>query len=323
MYPIFVTNNETKEPIPSMPGQFRWGVKQLDELIAPLVDKGLKSVLLFGVLSDSALKDGEGSYSAKASNPVRLALNHLRTKYPQLLLATDVCLCAYTHHGHCGVLHSNGLIDNARSIARLAEMARAFADSGAHVIAPSDMMDGRVGAIKHALQQGGHDGTVAVMSYAAKFASVFYGPFRDAASSGAQFGDRTKYQLPPMSRSLATRAMQRDLAEGADMIMVKPGGPYLDIVRDAKNLNSNVPIAIYHVSGEYAMLWHAAQAGAFELQTAVMETLGGFKRAGANILITYYTPSVLSWLKQQPPSSPATNPKQPTPASSTASFWKS
>jgi porphobilinogen synthase len=203
----------------------------------------------------------------------------------------------YTSHGHCGILKSDHTVDNAASIARLAAIAVAYAAAGAHLIAPTDMMDGRVGAIKAGLRAAGHGSTVAVMSYAAKFASCFYGPFRDAAHSGMSFGDRSLYQLPPGSASLALRAVARDVEEGADFVMVKPGGPYLDICRDVVAA-SPVPVAVYQVSGEYAMLWHAAAAGAFDLRRAVMESLVAFRRAGVTVIITYYAPRVLEWLKQ-------------------------
>jgi porphobilinogen synthase len=254
----------------------------------------------------------------------------------------DLCLCGYTDHGHCGIL-SGRAIDNAASVARLAEVAVAFAAAGAHVIAPSDMMDGRVGAIKAALRGAGMGGRVAVMSYSAKFASCMYGPFRDAAHSGMAFGDRSLYQLPPGSRSLALRALQRDVEEGADFVMVKPGGPYLDVCRDAAE-RCGVPVAAYQVSGEFAMLHHAAAAGAFELRRAVMESMTGFRRAGVrregpppprlprllgrrltspplppahtqsfatpaprncciaqvSVIITYFAPQILEWLKAPP-----------------------
>jgi porphobilinogen synthase len=197
-------------------------------------------------------------------------------------------------------LNPDHTVDNSASILRLGAIAAAYAAAGAHVIAPSDMMDGRVAAIKAALRASGKGSSVAVMSYAAKFASCFYGPFRDAAHSGMSFGDRTLYQLPPGSRSLALRAVKRDLEEGADFVMVKPGGPYLDICRDVAEVAtpSHVPVAVYQVSGEYAMLWHAAAAGAFDLRRAVMESLVGFRRAGVTVIITYYAPKVLGWLSE-------------------------
>jgi len=225
-----------------------------------------------------------------------------------------VCLCAYTNHGHCGILAHDGVIDNQRSIDALADMALAFAQAGVHVVAPSDMMDSRVAAIKAKLHQHSLGSRVAVMAYSAKFASAFYGPFREAAGSAPQFGDRKAYQLPPFSRGLAIRAVKRDIEEGADFVMVKPATLYMDIIREVKDL-SPVPVCCYHVSGEYAMLWHAAAAKSedlrkaaeegdvkkaaenAELQATVWETLLCLRRAGSDIIITYYTPLVLAWLR--------------------------
>jgi porphobilinogen synthase len=215
------------------------------------------------------------------------------------LVAVDLCICAYTSHGHCGIIQDDGKLNNLASIKRLSEMALVFAKAGAQMICPSDMMDGRIRAIKSILLRNGLLGQVAVMSYSAKFASGFYGPFRDAAESAPSFGDRKCYQLPPNARGLAKRALLRDQAEGADILMIKPGYPYLDIVRDAKELCPNLPIAIYQVSGEYAMLWHAAQNKVFDLRVGVMESLESALRAGATILITYYTPFLLKWLEDQ------------------------
>lgn len=181
---------------------------------------------------------------------------------------------------------------------RLAEVALAYAKAGCHIIAPSDMMDGRVRAIKHALISNGFGNKASVLSYSAKFASCYYGPFRDAAQSKPAFGDRRCYQLPPGARGLAIRAVERDVREGADMLMVKPGLPYLDIMREVKDKFPTHPLAVYNVSGEFAMMWHGAQAGAFDLRAAVMEAMTSFRRAGADIIITYYTPQLLSWLKE-------------------------
>jgi porphobilinogen synthase len=307
VYPLFIIDisafnsfSGTKQEIKSMPGQFRWGPSEerLREALDEHVKNGLKSVLLFGVIDDSAKKDTVGSFADKPDSPVILALRILRRIYPQLTLMADVCLCGYTSHGHCGIFTHEMNIDNDASVTRLSTIAVAYARAGAHVIAPSDMMDGRVGAIKAALRATDEklSSRVAVMSYAAKFASCFYGPFRDAAHSGMAFGDRSLYQLPPGSRTLALRAVDRDISEGADFIMVKPGGPYLDICRDVVNAyGDRVPIAVYQVSGEYAMLHHAAAAGAFDLRRAVEESLVAFRRAGVTIIITYFAPQVLEW----------------------------
>eukprot|EP00457_Paulinella_chromatophora_P010026 gb/GEZN01010112.1/.p1 GENE.gb/GEZN01010112.1/~~gb/GEZN01010112.1/.p1 ORF type:complete len:377 (-),score=14.75 gb/GEZN01010112.1/:59-1189(-) len=302
MYPIFISDQAgVKEEIKSLPGQYRWGVDRLEELLDPLVEKGLRSVLLFGVLTGDSKKDATASWADRESSPVPRALLHLRQKYRSLLLATDVCLCGYTSTGHCCILDAEmakaGVlrIQNPASIERLAQIALSYAQYGAHMVAPSDMMDGRIGAIKHLLRGAGLESQVPVMSYTAKFASVFYGPFRDAACSGMSFGDRSSYQLGSGSRGLALRALVRDVAEGADIVMVKPGGPYLDIVRDCRERVS-VPIAIYQVSGEYAMLYHAAKAGAFGLEEGVLESLVCAQRAGADIFISYFTPLVLNHL---------------------------
>ncbi|PVD22240.1 hypothetical protein C0Q70_18048 [Pomacea canaliculata] len=281
-----------------MPGIRRYGINRLKEAVAPLIAKGLKSVLIFGV-PGKVEKDGKGSAADDEDGPVIKSVKKLHEWFPGLLIACDVCLCPYTDHGHCGILRENGTIDNEASIQRLAEVAVAYAKAGCQVIAPSDMMDGRIGAIKKALFKNDMGNTVSVMSYSAKFASSFYGPFRDAAKSAPAFGDRRCYQLPPGSIGLAERAVDRDVAEGADFLMVKPGIAYLDVVRLIKQKYPTHPLAIYHVSGEYAMLYHAAAAGAFQLKAAVMESLYSMRRAGVDILITYFTPEVLDWLCEE------------------------
>jgi len=294
VYPLFIAAKPgAREAIAAMPGQYRWGVDRLDEALAKPVKAGLRAVLLFGM--PVGKKDATGSAADREDAPVLLALQALRKKFPSLLRAADVCMCAYTSHGHCAILKPDGSHDDEASDNRLADIALAYARAGAQVVAPSDMMDGRVGSIKRRLKQAGLE-HVAVMSYAAKFASCFYGPFREAAQSKPAFGDRRGYQLPPAARRLALRAVQRDLDEGADFVMVKPAGPYLDIIREVKNL-SPVPVAAYQVSGEYAMLLHAARQGAFDLRAGVMESLAGLRRAGADVLITYFAPEVLAWLK--------------------------
>ncbi|KAH9514565.1 hypothetical protein Btru_025663 [Bulinus truncatus] len=298
MYPLFIVDDsDAVQEIKSMPGQSRYGVNRLQEAVAPLVEKGLKAVLLFGV-PEKLIKDERGSAADAPNTPVIEAVKLLRSKFPSLLVACDVCLCPYTSHGHCGYLRPDGTIDNEPSIERLGEIAVAYAQAGCQVIAPSDMMDGRIGSIKKALFNSGLGNKVAVMSYSAKFASSFYGPFREAAKSAPAFGDRKCYQLPHGSIGLAERAVDRDVAEGADFLMVKPGLAYLDVARMIKQKYPTHPLAIYHVSGEYAMLYHAAVAGAFDMRAAVMETLQCMRRAGVDILITYFTPMVLDWLSK-------------------------
>jgi len=293
---VFLIEDENQQQvIPSMPGVFRFGLKKLMEHLTPLVELGLNSILLFGVV-DTLPKDDRGSNADSNSNPVIRALPLLRQAYPNLLIACDVCLCPYTSHGHCGIIE-NGFINNEKSIERIASIALSYARMGAHIVAPSDMMDNRIGAIKRYLIENGMENLCSVLSYSVKFASGFYGPFRDAAKSAPQFGDRRAYQLPSGSRGLAIRAARRDVDEGADMLMVKPGLSYLDIVRDVKNEFPEYPMFIYQVSGEYAMLHHGAKAGAFELKPVLEEVLTSMRRAGADCIITYFVPTLLEWMK--------------------------
>lgn len=280
-----------------MPSVYRFGLKKLMEHLDPLVELGLSSILLFGVI-DTLPKDEMGSHADSAKNPVIRALPLLRQAYPGLLIACDVCLCPYTSHGHCGILEG-GIINNERSIERIANIAMSYARMGAHIVAPSDMMDNRIGAIKRILIDNCMENLCTVLSYSVKFASNFYGPFRDAAKSAPSFGDRRAYQLPSGSRGLAIRAARRDVEEGADMLMVKPGMSYLDIVRDVKNEFPEYPMFIYQVSGEYSMLLHGAKAGAFDLKNTLMEVLTSMRRAGGDCIITYFVPTLLEWLKEQ------------------------
>ncbi|KPP79035.1 Delta-aminolevulinic acid dehydratase-like [Scleropages formosus] len=260
IYPIFITDiPDAVEPIASLPGQARYGVNKLENMLRPHVENGLKCVLIFGVPA-KVPKDERGSAADADDTPAVLAVKELRSTFPELLIACDVCLCPYTSHGHCGILREDGTLDNAASCMRLAEVALAYARAGksdslpllicCHIIAPSDMMDGRVWAIKQAL----------------------------------------------MANDMGNK--DRDVKEGADMLMVKPGLPYLDIVREVKDKHPAHPLAVYNVSGEFAMLWHGAQAGAFDLRAAVLESMTAFRRAGADIIITYYAPQLLTWLKE-------------------------
>ncbi|CAB4020988.1 delta-aminolevulinic acid dehydratase, partial [Paramuricea clavata] len=235
IYPIFITDEENSlEPIKSLPGQYRIGTERLAEFLQPLINKGLRSVLLFGVPTKFE-KDYGGSSATDPKSPVLVGIQKLRSLFPDLLILCDVCLCAYTDNGHCGILNEDGSLNSARSNHRLAEVAVAYAKAGCHVVAPSDMNDGRIGMIKQKLSENSLDTKVSVMSYSAKFCSKFYGPFRDAAQSAPSQGDRSCYQLPPGSMGLAMRAVERDVNEGADMLMVKPGLPYLDVVRKTKD----------------------------------------------------------------------------------------
>ncbi|OCH85132.1 tetrapyrrole biosynthesis porphobilinogen synthase [Obba rivulosa] len=300
MYPIFITDDpEASVEISSLPGQRRWGVNKLEEFIGPLVKKGLQSVILFGVPL-TCIKDERGTPADDPEGPVILAIKRLRTLYPSLYIACDVCLCEYTSHGHCGVFHADGsgVIDSTPSAARIAEVALSYAQAGAHCVAPSDMMDGRIKAIKRALIDAGYGNRCTLMSYSAKFASSLYGPFRDAAGSAPAFGDRKCYQLPPQAKGLARRAIQRDVAEGADIIMVKPAMPYLDVIQDAAQLAPDHPLACYQVSGEYAMVVAGARAGVYDLRTMAFESVESMVRAGCTLILTYFTPQFLDWLDE-------------------------
>ncbi|KAI8146673.1 delta-aminolevulinic acid dehydratase [Fennellomyces sp. T-0311] len=299
MYPIFITDDpKALVPIESLPDQYRIGIDRLEKFIEPLYRKGLRSVILFGVPLAEGVKDPTGSKADDPHGPTILAVKLLRKQFPDLFVACDVCLCEYTSHGHCGILREDGTLNNDLSIERLANVAVAYAQAGAQCVAPSDMMDGRIEAIKKGLMKAGLAHKTMLISYAAKFAGTFYGPFREAANSAPAFGDRRCYQLPPNARGLARRAILRDIEEGADMIMVKPGLPYLDIVREAADLAKDYPISVYQVSGEYSMLYHAAKAGVFDLKTVVLESMTGFLRAGATLILTYYTPHLLDWLDE-------------------------
>jgi len=300
MLPLFITDEspEAKQDIASLPGVSRWGTTSVLDFLRPLVSKGLSSVLLFGV-PDKVSKDEEGSAGVTDDNPVHKAVKNIKTEFPQLTVACDVCLCPYTSTGHCGVLRNDaeGSIDNEKSTKFLAEQALSFAKSGADIVAPSDMMDGRILAIKQMLAKNGFENKVAVLSYAVKFASSFYGPFRDAAKSAPAFGDRKRYQLPLGSRGLAARAADRDVSEGADMLMVKPGIAYLDLVRETKDRFPHHPMFIYQVSGEYAMLYHGAANGAFNLETTLLEVVTSMRRSGADVVISYFTPQLLDLIR--------------------------
>ncbi|XP_043477004.1 delta-aminolevulinic acid dehydratase isoform X2 [Leptopilina heterotoma] len=297
MYPIFLLDDpDAKDSVNSMPGVYRYGINHLKSTLQPLVSKGLRSILLFGV-SNKLTKDEKGGNADSDQNPVMQALPLLRKWFPELIIACDVCLCPYTTHGHCGILNENGVINNDASIQRIAEIALSYAKSGAHIVAPSDMMDGRIGAIKRNLIAANLSNKVSVLSYAVKFSSGFYGPFRDAANSAPQFGDRKCYQLPSGSRGLASRAAARDVEEGADFLMVKPGLAYLDIVKQVKDNHPEYPLFIYQVSGEYAMLLHGANNGAINLESVLLEILLSMRRAGADCIITYFTPMLLDLLQ--------------------------
>lgn len=297
IYPLFISDQPDEEVlIPSLPNQHRRGLNRLVPFLAPLVRKGLRSVILFGVPIAPGAKDPLGTAADDPQGPVIQSIRLIRQKFPSLFVVADVCLCEYTSHGHCGILNNDGSLNNTQSVDRISDVAMAYADAGAQCVAPSDMNDGRIRAIKLKLIEAGIAHRVVLMSYAAKFSGCLYGPFRDAAGSCPSFGDRKCYQLPPGGRGLARRAISRDVGEGADIIMVKPASSYLDIISDAKEIAKDMPIAAYQVSGEYAMIHAAAKAGVFDLKTMAMESTEGILRAGAGIVVSYFTPEFLDWL---------------------------
>ncbi|GAB0133290.1 hypothetical protein EsDP_00001702 [Epichloe bromicola] len=297
IYPIFVTDREDDmNLVASLPGQYQLGLGKLVSYLEPLVRKGLRSVMLFGVPMKPGTKDALGSAADDPEGPVIQAIRLIRRRFPQIYICTDVCLCEYTSHGHCGILRDDGSLNNQLSVDRISDVAIAYAKAGAHCVAPSDMNDGRIRSIKLKLIEEGIAHKTTLMSYSAKFSGCLYGPFRDAAGSSPSFGDRKCYQLPPSGRGLARRAIIRDLNEGADVIMVKPAGQYLDIISDAKELGKDLPIAAYQVSGEYSMIHAAAKAGVFDLKAAAFEATESILRAGATIVVSYFTPQFLDWL---------------------------
>ena len=285
--PIFVCHGEkVRRPIESMPGQAQLSVDEAVREAGELARLGVGGVILFGL---PAKKDAVGSEGYAKDGIVPRALRALKASAPGLLLWADVCLCEYTDHGHCGVL-TGERVDNDKSLPLLSRAAVAYAEAGADIVAPSDMMDGRVGAIRRALDDAGLPETP-IVSYAAKYASAFYGPFREAAESAPQFGDRRAYQMDPSNGDEALREVALDLEEGADMVMVKPALPYLDIVRRVKE-RFGVPVAAYNVSGEYSMLKAAAERGWIDGERAALETLTSIRRAGADVIVTYHAKEI-------------------------------
>jgi porphobilinogen synthase len=290
--PLFVVaGEEVREEVPSMPGIERFSISELVGEAAEIVDAGVAAVLLFGIPAD---KDETGSGAYDEEGVVQMAVRALKEARPDLLVITDVCLCEYTSHGHCGFVR-DGEVDNDITLELLAKTAISHAEAGADAVAPSDMMDGRIGTIRHQLDEEGHPNTP-IVAYSAKYASALYGPFRVAAESTPEFGDRRGYQMDPANAAEAVREAKLDLEEGADMVMVKPATPYLDVVRRVKQ-ETGAPLAAYHVSGEYAMLKAAAQNGWIDEQAAVVETLTAIRRAGADVVITYYAKEAAGWLR--------------------------
>jgi porphobilinogen synthase len=292
MLPLFITAEQNiVRPIDSMRGHSQRSVDRLDEELDDLAATGVGSVVLFGIPTS---KDETGSGAWSASGPVPSAVRAIKKRSPDVVVATDVCLCEYTSHGHCGTLHpTSGSVENDPTLKLLAQAAVTYADAGADIIAPSAMMDGQVGAIRDALDSAGHS-HIPIMAYSAKYASAFYGPFRDAAGSTPSFGDRRAYQMDPPNAREALREVALDLEQGADILMVKPAGAYLDIIRAVRDIVDR-PLAAYQVSGEYAMIIAAAERGWIDEKRAALESLIAIRRAGADIIITYFAKQVAEW----------------------------
>jgi porphobilinogen synthase len=295
IHPMFIrAGTNTVQPIGSMPGHAQFTADRLGPDLEALQSLGVPSVLLFGI---PAAKDAMGSGAWDANGPVPDAIAEIRRQSPSTTIIADVCLCEYTSHGHCGVLDERtGEVANDATLALLGDAAVAYANAGADIVAPSAMMDGQVAAIRRALDDAGHH-DVAIMSYAVKYASAFYGPFREAAESAPAFGDRRAYQMDPANARDALREARLDEEEGADLLMVKPAGPYLDVLQRVRAATA-LPLAAYQTSGEYAMLKAAAERGWLDEQRAAMESLLGIRRAGADLVITYYAREAARWLRE-------------------------
>ncbi len=293
IYPLFLVEGQgIKKPISSMPGIHQQSIDEALKEIEECVNEGLQSIILFGVPRD---KDTEATGAWSDKGIVQEATRRIKKHFPELMVVADTCLCEYMSHGHCGIV-ADGQILNDPSVQILARAAVSQARAGADIIAPSDMMDGRVAAIRNALDENGFE-HIPIMAYSAKFSSAMYGPFREAAESAPQFGDRTTYQMDPANRREALREIELDLKEGADMVMVKPALLYLDLIREAREM-TRVPIAAYNVSGEYAMVKAAAEKGWLDERRVVQETLTSIVRAGADLIITYHARDMARWLQE-------------------------
>jgi len=291
--PLFVElGTESRTPVEAMPGVERLSIALAAEEADAVHELGIPAVLLFGV---PAAKDEQGSGAYDDEGVVQLAVRQIKEAHPELVVMTDVCLCGYTSHGHCGVVRPDGAVDNDVTLELLAKTAISHAVAGADAVAPSDMMDGRVGALRSQLDAEGHLETP-IVAYSAKFASAFYGPFRDAAGSTPAYGDRRSYQMDPANADEAVREAVLDMEEGADVVMVKPALPYLDVIRRVKD-RTGMPVAAYNVSGEYAMIKAAAAAGYIDERAAVIEALTSIRRAGADMVITYHARDVAEWIR--------------------------
>ncbi|ENH97935.1 delta-aminolevulinic acid dehydratase [Gracilibacillus halophilus YIM-C55.5] len=293
VYPLFVVEGEKmKKEVPSMPGVYQISLDYLDEEIDELQDLGIPSILLFGIPKE---KDDVGSGAYDPNGIVQQAIRQIKQKTDDLLVIADTCLCEYTDHGHCGVIHNHD-VDNDQSLPLHVQTAITQAEAGADIIAPSNMMDGFVTEIRQGLDEAGYK-EIPIMSYAVKYASAFYGPFRDAADSSPQFGDRKTYQMDPANRLEALREAATDVEEGADFLIVKPALSYMDVIREVRNAH-HVPVVAYNVSGEYSMVKAASQNGWIDEKEVVLEKITAMKRSGADIVITYFAKDVAKWLKE-------------------------
>lgn len=294
VYPIFVIEGSgIQNPVDSMPGIYQYSIDRLDAELDRIWESGVRSILIFGI---PAHKDAVGSSAYDDNGVTQQAIRYIKKRYPELLIIADVCLCEYTSHGHCGLISGEKILNDA-TLPLLGKMSVSLAKAGADVIAPSDMMDGRVGFIRKALDENGLE-DIAIMAYSAKYASGYYAPFRDAAHSAPGFGDRKTYQMDPANVKEALREVEADIAEGADMVMVKPGLAYLDVVRAVAD-RFDYPLVVYNVSGEYAMVKAAAANGWIDEKRIVMENITAMKRAGAGIVITYHALDVAKWLDEE------------------------
>ncbi len=292
VYPLFVVpGSGIRKEISSLPGVFHLSADMAVEEARKAHSLGVPGIMLFGL---PEYKDAQGSSAWDGKQPVQQSITAIKRAMPELVVMGDVCLCEYTSHGHCGLLTESGYVDNDSTLELLAKVALSQADAGADMVAPSDMMDGRVAAIRAALDANGHQ-NISIMSYAAKYASAYYGPFREAAGSAPQFGDRKTYQMDPANSREALREVALDIEEGADIVMVKPALAYMDIIRQVRD-SFDLPVAAYNVSGEYAMIKAAAAKGWIEEERMVLESLLGMKRAGADIIISYHALDVAAWL---------------------------
>ncbi len=292
IYPVFVIEGEKiKNPVASMPGVFQYSVDRLDEILEQIKEAAIGGIMLFGIPQH---KDPQGSQAYAADGVTQRAVRFIKEHYPEIYIVVDVCLCEYTSHGHCGMVCGNEIL-NDETLPYLVKMAVSLVEAGADMVAPSDMMDGRIAAIRKGLDEAGFT-QVPIMAYSAKFASAYYGPFREAAHSAPEFGDRRSYQMDCANGQEALREIGADIEEGADIVMVKPALAYLDVLREAA-LTFDMPLAVYNVSGEYAMVKAAAANGWIDERRVVMENLTAMKRAGARVIITYHALDAVRWIE--------------------------